>query len=416
MNTVRLPAWCLAVVITFGAGLAPRLASADAVTDWNATAQSLIVAKGAQGGVYYALVHIAMYDAVNAIDGRYSAYAVKPTSQAGGASMEAAAATAAYRVLLGAWPDQQATLDAAYATSMNAIPAGLAKTRGIAIGEEVAAAWLALRANDGREANVPYVFGTGPGVYQRTLPGPPSPLTPWLAKMKPFALTSASQFRAYGPPDITSLRFAEDVELTRRLGSATSTERTAEETELALFYTENPNIFWGRNMRELAAQKKLGIAANARLFAMLSIAFADGAIACWDSKYYYNFWRPVTAIQAADTDDNLYTQADPTWVPFATTPPHPEYPAAHACVAGAYGEMLKHFFGTSRVKFTISSTVPAPAFHVFHDTDDLVEEVKMARVYGGMHFYTSTEHGAKLGRQVSHWVVRNYFKPAYRSK
>jgi hypothetical protein len=416
MNPVRLPAWFLVLAITFGAALAPRPAAADAVTDWDATIQSLIVAKGAQGAAYYALVHIAMYDAVNAIDGRYSVYAVKPTSPTRGASMEAAAAAAAYRVLLGVWPDQQPTLDAAYATSMNAIPAGVAKSRGTAVGEEVAAAWLALRANDGREANVPYVFGSGPGVYQRTLPGPPSPLTPWLARMKPFALTSPSQFRAYGPPDVTSVRFAEDLDLTKRLGSATSTERTAEETELALFYTENPNTFWGHNMRELAAQKHLGIAANARLFAMLSIAFSDGAIACWDSKYYFNFWRPVTAIQAADTDGNPYTEADPTWASLAATPPHPEYPAAHACVSAAYGELLEDFFGTSRVKFTLTSTVPNTVPHVFYNTNDLIEEVKMARVYGGMHFHTSTEHGAKIGRQVGHWVTRNYFKPVHRSK
>jgi hypothetical protein len=227
--------------------------------------------------------------------------------------------------------------------------------------------------------------------------------------MKPIALTSASQFRAFGPPDVTSFRFAQDLALTKQLGSATSAERTAEETELALVYTENPTIFWGRNMRELAAQKNLGIAANARLFAMLSIAFGDGAIACWDSKYYYNFWRPVTAIQA---------EGDLTWAPLATTPPHPEYPAAHACVGAAYAETLKHFFGTSRVKFTISSTAPnsGPGPHVFYNTDDLPEEIKLARVYGGMHFHTSTEHGAKLGRQVGHWLARNYFQPVKRSR
>jgi hypothetical protein len=409
--TPRRACRLLALIPLFASTWFSQPAAADAVTDWNATAQSVIVAKGAQGGVYYALVHIAIYDAVNAIDGRYSVFAVRPTVPTAGASKDAAAATAAYRTLLGVWPDQKPALDAAYASSLVAIPEGVAKTKGIAIGEEVATSWLAMRADDGREANVPYTFGTGPGVYQRTLPGPPSPVTPWMAKMRPFALRSASQFRAYGPPDVTSRRYAEDLKLTQALGSANSTERTPEETEIGLFYTENPTTFWGHNMRDFAAKRNLDIAANARLFALLSIAQADAAIACWDSKYYFNFWRPVTAIAAADTDDNPYTDAEPTWAPLAATPPHPEYPAAHACVSSAYAGLLAHFFGTNWVKFTLTSSVAGTVPHTFYRASDLPEEVKMARVYGGMHFHTSTEHGAIMGRRVAEWVARHYFKP-----
>jgi hypothetical protein len=391
----------LALLLVGSAIWAPREATADVVADWNATTQSIVVSKGAQGGVYFALVHIAVYDAVNAIDRKYSAYAVTPQAPTLGASQDAAAATAAYRVLLSVFPDQQSTLDAAYSTSLAAVPDSTAKARGIAVGEEVAAKWLALRANDGREANVPYVFGTGPGVYQRTLPGPPSPVTPWMAKMQPFALTSASQFRAYGPPDVTSYRYAQDLKLTQALGSATSTERTPEETEIGLFHTESPNTFWARNFRDIAARKRLALPASARFFAMMSIAQADGAIACWDSKYYFNFWRPITAIQSSD----------PTWTPLATTPPHPEYPAAHGCVSAAVAELLQHYFGTRWVKVTLTSTVAGTIPHVFYDVYDIPAEVKMARVYGGMHFLTSTEHGVLLGAKVARWVETNYFKP-----
>jgi hypothetical protein len=193
---------------------------ADVITDWNATAQAVLVAKNHQGPPGYAFVHVAMYDAVNAIDGRYSVFAVRPASSVPWASKEAAAATAAYKVLKGAYEDQDvAVLAPAYAASLAAIPAGPAKTKGIEIGEDVAAAWLALRAGDGREAVVPYVFEpAAPGVYQRTPPAFPNALAPWLAVMRPFAMTSPSQFRAPGPPDLTSDLYAKDLAFTQALG------------------------------------------------------------------------------------------------------------------------------------------------------------------------------------------------------
>jgi len=386
-------------------------ARADVVGDWNATAASVIVAKGASGPVYLALVHAAIYDAVNSVDGRYTVFAVRPTSDPRGASKEAAAASAAYNVLLTLWPDQQGVLDTALATSLGAIPDGAAKSKGVSIGTEVASAWLAARANDGREANVPYTFGTGPGVYQRTPPAFPNPVTPWLAKMKPFTLTSPSQFRAYGPPDLTSERYTKDFATVKALGSANSTERTPAETEIALFHTENPTLFWSRNLRNLASSRQLVIDDSARLYALLFVTFADGAIACFDSKYYFNSWRPVTAIQAADTDNNPDTEADATWLPLAVTPPHPEYPAAHGCVSGGITEVLRRYFGTREITFTFTSTVPGTVPHTYYSTDDLVEEIKRARVFGGMHFPTSVAHGVGMGQEVGSWVFSNFFRP-----
>jgi hypothetical protein len=383
----------------------------DVIADWNATAVSVIVSKGAQGPVYLALMQAAVFDAVNAIDGRYQTYAVKPTSATRGASQEAAAAAAAYGVLLGVWPDQRTVLDTALAASLAAIPDGPAESKGVTVGTEVAAAWLAKRATDGREAPVPYVFDPTLGKYQRTPPAFPNPLTPWVAKMTPFALTSASQFRAYGPPDLTSERYAKDLNATKTLGSATSTERLPEETEIARFHTENPSSFWARNLRNLVSTQRMDTAERARTYAVLFVSFGDAIISCWDSKYYFNSWRPVTAIPLADQDGNPGTEADTAWTPLAVTPPHPEYPAAHGCAAGAISEVLRRTAGTRWITFTFDSTIPGTIPHVYYSTDDLVDEIERARVFGGMHFPTSVAHGVGMGKKVGNWVMDHYFKP-----
>lgn len=386
-------------------------ARADVVTDWNATTQAAILATpGAQPGIYYPLVHVAIYDAVNAIDGRYSTFAVRPTSNPRNASREAAAAAAAHRVLATVLPGQLTLVDAALATSLAAIPDGAAKTRGIAVGEEVATAWLAVRANDGRNNVVPYAYDFAPGSYQQTPGGPPVPLAPFLAQVQPFAMGSPSQFRAYGPPDLTSRRYAEDVRLTRALGSATSVTRTPRQTEIAMFHTESPVTFWAHNIRDLAAARRLDVNDTARLFAMVFVGFGDAGIACWDSKYHYNRWRPVTAIRAADTDGNPATSPDPLWSPLANTPGHPEYPAAHGCISAAIAELIADFFGREHVRITMTSSVAGTVPHVYKDTDEIIEEVVWARVYGGMHYLTSGKHGAVIGRQVAQLISTEYFQ------
>jgi hypothetical protein len=401
--------------VALAAAVFSATAGADVITDWNANTEQVLVAKGHQGPPGYAFVHVAMYDAVNAIDGRYSVFAVKPTTSPRGASKEAAAAAAAYTVLRTTYPEQATFLDEKYATSLAAVPDGPPKTRGIAVGTEVANAWLAQRAGDGREAAVPYSYGpVEAGVYQKTPPAFANALGAWLAVMRPFAMSSPSQFRAYGPPDLTSQRYAEDVAMVKALGSATSTERTAEETEIARFYTESPTTFFSHNLREFAATKHLGVSGNARLFAMVFVTAADSMIACWDSKFHYNFWRPVTAITTTLDDGNPATESDPSWTPLAPTPPHPEYPAGHGCVSTGYAESLRHFFGTPYVKVTMTSSVPGSVPHVFHHTNQMIDEIVMARVFGGMHFQTSVEHGAIIGRQVGRLVARNHFRPAKR--
>ena len=390
--------------------LQPIAAVADVVSDWNATATTVSVSTGATAGVYLAMVHTAIYDAVNSIGRRYQVYAVTPTVDTRGASPEAAAASAAYHLLVTLFPGQAPVLDPAYAASLATIPDGAAEDKGVAIGAQVAAGIIALRADDGRNNVVPYVFGTGPGIYQATPPAFSSPVQPGLAKVRPLALKSPSQFRAYGPPDVTSRHYATDFNTVKTLGSLNSTQRTAEQTEIGLFHTENPTFFWTRNLRDLAATKRLGINDSARLFAMLYVAYADSIIACWDSKYYFNAWRPVTAIPAAASDDNPQTEADAAWQPLANTPAHPEYPAAHGCATGAVAEVLRQFFGTKHIKMTFTSTVPGSVPHRYDRTDELVEEVLVARVYGGMHFPTSTVHGSVMGRQVGRWVAKTQFQ------
>ncbi|HKU13851.1 MAG TPA: vanadium-dependent haloperoxidase, partial [Steroidobacteraceae bacterium] len=374
---------------------------ADVVADWDRVASDVLVANpAAHSFVHLAIAHVAIYDAVNAIDGRYSVYAIRPQADTQGASREAAAAAAGYFLLSTLFPNQQGMLDSAYSASLAAIPDGAAETKGIAVGKEVAEKVIALRANDGRNAVVPYVFGSGPGVYQATPPAFGQPITPYLRFVTPFALQRPDQFRAYGPPDVTSARYAADLSTVHELGSATSTKRSAAQTEIGRFHTEPPFVFWSRNLRNVALERNLDTAQSARLFAMLHVALADSLIGCWDSKYYYNSWRPITAIAAADTDGNPATSADAAWTPLATTPPHPEYPAAHGCSAGAVVEALNGFFGTNKVKMTFTSTVPGSVPHVFKRTEEISDEIAAARVYGGMHFPTSARHGVELGRKV----------------
>lgn len=354
-------------------------------------------------------VHLAMYDAVTAIDGTHEPFAIKPATAGAGAgapAMDAAAIEAAYRTLKGLFPSRGDKYEAAYSSGMAAIPDGDAKTRGRAIGAEVAAGMLALRANDGRlTVLAPYVAGTAPGQFRN--PTPVGRLTPYI---RPFATLSHSQFRAPAPYALVSGQYAEDLNETKAMGGAASPQRTAAQTEIARFHTEPPEGFWARNLR-LFAMASPSLADNARFLAMLSVAFRDAAGGCFESKYRYNFWRPFSAIQLADTDGNPATEADPQWTPVVPSPNHPEYPAAHGCASGAVAETVRTFYGTKNVSFDFSSAVTGTTHH-YDRTDDLLKEVKDARVWGGMHFRTSVDQGAELGKEVAGWIAKNHFGPA----
>jgi len=408
-----------AAVILILAILLPIRVKADAVSDWSLIANTVVITNAATcppaSMIDFAYVHIAVYDAVNAIDGRYSVFSVAPSTATAGASPEAATAAAAYTMLTALYPAQKAYLDRVYTDYLVSIPAGIAQTRGIAVGTDVAAAYVAQRTGDGRNANVPYVFGSGPRVYQVTPGAPPPPITPlspWIAQMKPFTLKSPSQFRADGPPNLTSAQWVEDFNEVKAFGALNGSLRTPEQTAIGWFYVENPGVQVNRNIRGIAAAHALSIADSARFFAQAYITIADSLIACWDSKYYYNFWRPVTAIRDANSDGNPLTESDISWSPLATTPAHPEYPAAHGCVTSALAHFLEDFFGDQQINVTLTSTsVPGMplAARTFARPQDMIAEVIDARVYAGFHYRTSGVHGTVIGKEVANWVSQHYF-------
>lgn len=391
------------------------VAGPNAVSQWNEIAATTINQPAAATGtpeeqrptyaVDLATVHLAIYDAVMAIVGTHKPYAYTPASLSTGASQEAAVATAAYRTLLGLFPARSASYQSAYDTYLAALPAGAAKDQGVAAGAAAAAAILALRANDGRAVVLaPFVPGTAPGQFRGV-----NPVNRYAPYIKPFAVTSLAQFRAPGPLALTSAGYAADVNETMALGSATSTTRSAAQTEIARFHTEAPPVFWTRNLRNFAMTNR-PLAEQARLLALLWVVQADASNTCFESKYNFLFWRPSSAITLADADDNPATTVDAAWTPVVPTPNHPEYPAAHGCVSGSMMSALAGYYGTPAVTFTIDSTVTGST-HSFTTTQAFVDEIQVARIAGGMHFRTSTVDGAALGKKVAEWVLAHSFQP-----
>ena len=391
---------------------------ADEVLDWNAHAAKAIVAVGGQvpprALIRLAMVHLAIYDAVNAIEGApFEGYASVPSVDRP-ASEEAAAATAAHDVLVALFPAQATDLDAKYATSLAALHEDDAKANGIVVGHQAASAILIKRAGDGRDATMNYTPGSGPGVWVPTPPAFLAALAPETPFVQPFALNSASQFRPEPPFSLSSEDWARDYNEIKALGPAIGSIRTPEQTDIARFWSDNPPLQWNRAWRALSVAKGLGLADNARYFAMLATASADALIACWDAKYFYNFWRPVTAIRAGDTDGNPETAPDPAWIGLVTTPNHPEYPAAHGCFSAASTETLNYLFGSDEVGLSMDSNVAGLVnpIRTYNRLSDALQEVLDARIYGGMHYRNSTRIGANLGKQVSRFTTRHFFRPA----
>ena len=323
--------------------------------------------------------------------------------------MDAAVATAAHRVLVERFPDQQAGLDDVYFAYLDGIPDGEAKTNGVLVGEEVGVGMLLLRANDGLDSIVPYVQRPpGPGVYEPTAPAPP--LGTRMPHVLPLALENAAQFRPDGPPALRSREYAQDFNEVKYLGRVDSSVRTAEQTAVALFWTDHDIPQWNRNLLRLADARGLTAIETARMLAMAHVAGGDAMIGCFDAKYHYLSWRPLHAIQRADTDGNRRTLPDPTWQPLLPTPNHPEYPSAHACHTTAIAEALESFFGPGRLRFSLDSLVTGETRY-YKRFREVVEEVNNARVWAGFHFRYSQEDGSRMGRKVARFVVRNFFQP-----
>jgi len=344
-----------------------------------------------------------MYDAIVAISGERAPFLTTPTSPTSGASQVAAAATAAYAVLTGLFPSRAATYQAAYDASLAAVTDATARARGVAVGNEVAAAVLAARANDGRSTPLPpFVAGSAPGAFR----GPAIVGRTW-PSVRPFVMTSAAQFRAPGPAALTSTAYAADFAETASLGASGSAARTPAQTTSARFHSEAPGVFWPRNVRKFMMTSG-SLADNARLGAMIWVSHADAIIGCFESKYHHLAWRPFSAIALAADDGNAQTAADPAWAPFLPTPPHPEYPAAHGCASAALTQTLRRFYGTGEVSFDFTSTVSSTS-QAYATTDALLSDVTIARIAGGMHFRHAMEDGKALGVKAADLVADTKF-------
>jgi PAP2 superfamily len=370
-----------------------------------------------EAAVYMGIVHVAIYDAAVAVEGGYRPFLPTPSAPAH-TSPRAAIAAAAHDTLVGLQPalgldaGQQAILDGDYAAYLAAIPAGTAKTNGLAVGQQIAVSVIAWRANDGRDQN-PTVAGLdppapGPGVWQ---PDPTRPVLGLrLPRIRPLSLMTASQFRPDGPPNLTSQQYADDLNQVEQLGASDSSTRTPEQTEQALFWTDHDLRMWNDGLLRLAAHQGLDLVQTARILAMAHVAGGDAMIACFDAKYHYWFWRPYQAIPAADTDGNPNTTADPTWQPLATTPNFPEYPSAHACHSTAVVTALDAFFGTDKVPLTLDSRVTHTTRR-YNRLHEIVKDVDWARVLVGFHFRNSDLQGSSLGRKVGRYVADHFFQP-----
>ena len=401
----------LTLSFVFALLVAASLSAQNVVVQWNAIASTTIITNGkeasATSGVWLAYVHLAVFDAVNAIDHRFQPYLFTANPPAG-ANEDAAAITAAHRVLVTYFPSQQPTLDAQFAASIAAISDTAANiSAGITVGENAAQALITVRANDGLLANVSYTPPVGPGFWLPTPPAFAAPITPWLGQMMPFTMSGAAQFFPdEGPDALDSQQWIDDYNQVMTLGALNSTVRTPQQTEIGLFWTEHTGQQYARAFRNLATQKGLGTSDTARLMAMLWAGYADAGIGCWNAKFTFSFWRPVTAIQAGG--GNAALTGDPNWLPLASTPSHPEYPAAHGCVTGAVSTILAGYFGTPNVTFSVDSKVTGTT-HTFTSTNDLMQEVEAARIYAGFHYHHSVIQGRVLGLKVGHQIMQQYF-------
>jgi PAP2 superfamily len=268
---------------------------------------------------------------------------------------------------------------------------------------------IAARTDDGRFGSFRFAVGFEPGVWRPVLPAFVNDPNAWLKDVKPFLIRGPSQFRSDGPLALTSRKYAREFTEVKSLGSATSTTRTADQTLAARYWAENPPATWSRIFRTLAAQEGLTLVKNARLFAMLYLTAADALISVWDDKAYWSFWRPITAIQEADTDGNSRTEPDAAWLPLIATPPYPEHPSGHTGLSGSIVKTLQQFFGTDKAAW--SDTNNAGLTRSFTRFSHAIDEIIDARVWSGIHFRTADEQGARIGRQVARWRSTHYFRP-----
>ena len=376
-------------------------AHADVIMDWNAKGDAIAAEKQVllQTRVM-SMLHIAMFEAVNAIERRYTPYKLALSADRS-TSKDAAAATAAHDVLLSVYPDQKAALDTALAASLSDIPETEAKVKGIALGKEAAEGVIALRANDGANAQESYRPQTKAGVYVPTV----IPLFATFGATTPWVMTSGSQFRPGPPPALDSETWTRDVNEIREIGARNSNVRTPEQTTIGRFwFLVGPRTF-NPIVRQVALAKHMDVVDCARLFALASIAGNDATVAVFDAKYHYNFWRPITAIRNADITQNAATPGDELWLPLGDTPMHPEYPCAHCIVSAAISTVLRNIVGDEFGEFSLTSPTAPGVTRKWSRLQDYSDEVANARIYAGFHYRFSTDVGKDMGKKIGELTV-----------
>lgn len=392
----------------------------DAVTDWNEIAQAAIVTgrPGPIGVMDSALVQVAVHDAVQAIDGRFEPYHVEVKGARG--SRSAAAASAAHAVLVGMYPAQAASLDSTYFNYL--ATHGLSNDPGLQVGEKVAAGILPLRRVDPNPLPAPFTGGTAIGQWRPTpsfIGNPPTPpsgapmAVHWMSAFDPFTLTHATRFRADPPPALTSELYTRDYNEVKRLGSFASTERTAEQTDIAYFYTDNFVAQWNRALRGIATKHLQRTGDSARLFALANLAMADALITAWDTKKYYFFWRPLTAINEGENDGNPNTAGDPTWQPLINNPNYPDYSSGANNVTAAALRATSLFFGRDRLVFDVTSNAPLAVekTRTYARFSDAAQDVVNARVYLGIHFRFADTTARGQGERVADHAFHHFLLP-----
>jgi membrane-associated phospholipid phosphatase len=390
--------------------------SGQPVIDWNQILLGIVNTPGAQPATIqptrnFAILHTAIYDAVNSIDRTHEPDLVSILAPRG-ASETAAADAAAHTALVGLYPAQEAPLDTDFATEIAKVPAGATRDEGVRVGNAAAAALLADRADDGSAvAAPPFVAGTAPGDYRSTPANFPTPLFTTWGQVTPFVLDRASQFRPPAPPALTSKAYAAAINEVQSLGSATSTTRTPDQTQIGQFWSPPIQNFWNQIAETVALAHHTDLPTTARLFAALNLSFADSAIAFYDAKYTYKLWRPVTAIRLADTDGNPGTTVDPNWLPLAgNTAADPSYPGAHSTISAAGADVLASFFGNDQ-RFSVTSPALPGVTRSFTSFGAAAQEAGLSRIYAGQHTRIDHLAGLALGHDVARFVLHNALLP-----
>ena len=383
------------------------------VTDWNVIAlgATAVPPNSILQSRVLAMVHAAVYDAVRAVDRSGAAYAVDLAAPAG-TSVDAAAAAAAHGVLIRLAPAQRPMLDSALNATLGRLPDGQARVDGVALGAQIAERIVALRSADRSDAQATFTPKPGAGLYQLTPPLSAPAILPHWGGVTPFVLRSRSGLEFEGPPAFATPAFARDFDEVKSVGARNSATRTADQTAAAIFWTVQTGVPWFAAARAASAAKKLSVSESAKLFALLSMATADSQIVGFDEKYKRPHWRPVTAIRTAADLGIPALEGDPNWQPLLVTPPHPEYPSAHAVFSGAAEAVLRAFLGSDEVEVSVTFPAPFGVTRSYTRFSAITEEVDNARVWGGIHFRSADRDGSEIGRRIGAIVMRNFPRPA----